>query len=159
MDMHTEWITRPAQAADIPLLSEYWYDKMVLAQQMNAPLRLLPDARTRWEKTAQRWAKKRDVSFIVAEKDGDCAGCIVGAIMPNAPGLAPENIGRVWQLVIDLHTPQRGAGRVLLGALRQRFATNDVTQIRVDVMPHLAVERAFWQAQGARPYRNAMILT
>ena len=62
---------RPVTSDDIPLLSEYWYDTMALLQHMTSHIRLLPDARGRWERYAQDLVWDPAVIFLAAEVAGD----------------------------------------------------------------------------------------
>lgn len=144
---------RPAQAADLPLLSEYWYDRAALLQQMGAPLQLLPDARSRWEDAAAHWLHADDVYFLTCViNDDEAGGALVGRIEANQPGLAPTHYGRVLQLVIDLHTPhlQQGMGGALLRAFQERLRDNDITRLVAAASVTLAVEEAFWRGMGAQ---------
>lgn len=157
---------RPAQADDIPLLADYWYDKMVLVQQFNPRVQLLPDAQVQWQQAAQRWLQDATLHFLVATPADDLSsnavtGAMVGYAGANSPGLAPVTIGIIAQFVVDIHSPQvrQGIGRVLLQALRERFQADGITQIRVHTPPHLPVENAFWHAQGAILYDKQYTLT
>lgn len=143
---------RPTITADLPLLSEYWYDRMALLQQMRTPLRLLPDARSRWEAAANDWLADSDLICLTYTRDDEAAGAIIGGIERNQPGIAPEHIGRVRQLVIDLHTPrpQRGVGSALLTALNDHFREAGVTRTIAEAPVTLAVEQAFWRGVGAK---------
>lgn len=147
-------LTRPAESADIPILSEYWYDRMTLLMQTNPRIRLLPDARARWEVAAQRWLHDDTMIFLAGLADAEVAGGIVGKIEPNAPGLIPEQYARLVDFVIDVHTihQQQGIGRVLLNAFREQVRRAGITRLSVQVMDGMAVEQAFWHGMGAKSY-------
>lgn len=143
---------RLAENNDIPLLSEFWYDNMALLQQSNPRVRLLPDARRRWEDAARQFRNLDAVIFFVAEIDEDIVGCIVGRIIPNQAGLAPEVIGIIDWLILDLHTPhkQKGVGRALLQAVKDHFIDRHITQLQVTVSTQATVAQAFWLGVGAK---------
>jgi RimJ/RimL family protein N-acetyltransferase len=150
-DMPALMNIRPARAADLPLLSEYWYDRAALLQQMGAPLKLLPDARSHWEAAAATWLHADDTYFLTCVINNEAGGALVGRIEANQPGLAPERYGRVLQLIIDLHTPQfqQGMGGALLRAFQARLRDNDITRLIAAASVALAVEEAFWRGMGA----------
>jgi hypothetical protein len=142
---------RDAEIADIPLLSEYWYDNMALLQQSNPRVRLLPDARQQWEVAMQHSMTLPDVIFLVAANESELLGGIVGRIAPNQPGLAPQFMGVIDILILDLHSQkQQGAGRELLQALKTRFVDQHIIQLQVTVAAQATVAQAFWLGMGAK---------
>jgi hypothetical protein len=142
---------RPVEIADIPLLSEFWYDNMALLQQSNPRIRLLPDARQQWEVAMQHIITMPEVIFLVAANESKLLGCIIGRIASNQPGLAPQFIGIIDNLILDLHSQkQHGAGRELLQALKTRFIDQHITQIQVTVAAQATVAQAFWLGMGAK---------
>ena len=142
---------RDAEIVDIPMLSEYWYDNMALLQQLNPRVRLLPDARQQWEVAMRQIITMPDVIFLVAANESELLGCIVGRIAPNQPGLAPQFIGVIDNLILDLHSQkQKGAGRELLQAAKNRFIDHDITQLQVTAAAQAAVAQAFWLGMGAK---------
>ena len=147
-------ITRPMHAADLNLLSEFWYDRMVLLQQFNPRIRLMRDARAQWE--LQLLTRLDDPSHLTftAELNQEIIGGIVGVIQPNSPGLLPEQIVSVSEFMVDLHSPQvnAGVGRVMINALRERVAAMGLEQVEVLVSMQASVEQAFWRGIGARTF-------
>jgi ribosomal protein S18 acetylase RimI-like enzyme len=143
---------RPAQNVDIVLLSEYWYDNMALAQQNNPRIRLLPDARRRWENAVRHFIHTNESVFLVAEVEGEVLGCIIGRITHNQAGLAPEFMGIIEWLILDLHTlhKQQGTGRALLQAAKDYFIERNISQLQVSVSVQDTVAQAFWLAVGAK---------
>jgi hypothetical protein len=147
--------TRDATPDDLITLAEYWYDRMVMVQQYNARVRLLPKAQQRWQATASTWLGRDDAVFRVAQTAADTSellGAVAGVITDNAAGLAPARICQVVAFVVDMHTPrlQAGVGRVLLRSLSEALALRDIQRIVITVYPALSVEAAFWQSVGAR---------
>jgi L-amino acid N-acyltransferase YncA len=151
---------RPVEIADIPLLSEFWYDNVALLQQSNSRLRLLPDARQQWEAAMLEIIRTDDVIFLVAANESDLLGCIVGRITPNQPGLAPQLIGVIDSLILDLHSQkQQGAGRELLQAMKTRFIDQHITQLQVTVAAQATVAQAFWLGMGAKKTDDVFWMT
>src|SRR5688572_14741537 len=95
---------RTVEPEDIPVLSEFWYDNMALLQQSTPHVRLLPNARRYWEASMAQIVAVHDVIFLVAEVEHELLGCIIGRIASNQPGLAPQYIGSIDALILDLHS-------------------------------------------------------
>lgn len=135
---------------DIPLLSEFWYDQMAIWQQNNRFLRLLPDARSAWEVAAAEQLQLESSIFLAAEMENTLIGGIIGAIVPNLPGIAPQQIGSIRDLIVDTHTEiGRGAGRALLDACLAAMREHGIQQIQVQIPAQAAVQQAFWRGVGA----------
>ncbi|MCU0511692.1 MAG: GNAT family N-acetyltransferase [Anaerolineae bacterium] len=149
---------RPALPADVPVLSEYWYDRMTLLMQTNPRIQLAADARARWELSAGRWLHEAGMIFLVAHVGAVPVGAIIGRVEAGTPGLLPDHYARVHELVIDLHTAyrQQGAGRRLLNAFRDQVRAAGITMLVVQVAEGMAVEQAFWRGMGARPRAELM---
>jgi hypothetical protein len=142
---------RDAETADIPVLSEFWYDNMALLQQSNPHIRLLPDARRQWEMAMEHLVMAHNIVFVVAENESGLLGCIVGRRTSNQPGLAPKYIGIIDWLILDLHSQkQQGAGRELFQTLKNRFIGQDIKQLQVTVAAQATVAQAFWLGMGAK---------
>ncbi len=145
-------IVRATLLADIPILSEFWYDQMVLLQQMNPRIRLAPEARKKWELGMQETLQQPNTIFLTSILGTEIVGAIAATVLPNAAGLLPEQIAQVTTFVIDIHTPhiQHGTGRHLLEALKNSLAEQHITQLHISVSTSSVVEQAFWRGMGAK---------
>lgn len=143
---------RATVSADLPILSEFWYDHMVVLQHTNPRLRLAPDARKTWERAMQAAVSQPNTIMLTSVLEDVVGGAILADVLPNAPGLLPERIALVQALLIDIHTPhsQHGIGGYLLAALKNILAEQRITQLQVAVSASSVVEQAFWRAMGAR---------
>jgi hypothetical protein len=143
---------RPIQNEDLPVLSEFWYDNMAVLQQTNPRVRLLPDARRHWEVAMRQFNVVDKSIFLVAENEAALLGCIAGRITLNQPGLAPQLIGVVDFLLLDLHTPHKpeGTGHALLQAVKTYFIEQRIVQLQVTVAVQSVVAQAFWLGIGAK---------
>jgi hypothetical protein len=143
---------RPIQTEDLSLLSEYWYDNIVLQQQSNPRIHLLPDARCQWERYTATLIQNEAAICLVAVVKADVLGCIAGTVSTNQPGLAPEMIGVIEWLILDLHATnsQHQSASALLNELKVRFATRGISQLQVRVAAQATVAQAFWRGIGAK---------
>ena len=141
---------RPVNHFDISLLAEFWYDGMALRSQKQSAIRLMPDAIEHWEEYAAILLYDEEAIFRLVEIEGDVAGCIVGRVVDNQPGLLPRKYGIVEQLVLDLHSPgkQKNAVSELLNAVKNYFLKQDISYIMVRVPAYSPVEQGFWRGLG-----------
>jgi GNAT superfamily N-acetyltransferase len=150
-------IVRAATDSDLPKLSRLWHEKMIL-QQPNTRFKLAPDAATRWIEAVSPWLHDERCEIIAADSDGALVGYIIGWIQDAPPGLLPEKVGVVTDVMIDAHFARGGIGTMLLDTLRQWFANHDIVDLMAYVPSRFPVEHAFWQAQGAADWMNIVWL-
>lgn len=151
-------IARAATSTDLPELSRLWYEKMVLQQQSDHHLVLMPEAQSKWASTAVNWLANNRCSILVVEGESELLGYIIGWLQDAPTGFLPEEIGVVTDLMIDAHTHKSGVGRILLQSLRGWFIAQGIQQMVAHVPARLAVEQAFWQAQGTTEWMNIVWL-
>jgi hypothetical protein len=154
-------IIRLTTIDDIPILAEYWYDRMALLSQKTKVIRLMPDAQARWAEYVQALLGNNRAICFTAEFDGEVVACMLGIIEENQAGLLPENYGKISNIVLDLHSPQHQQGTVnaLLARLKQHFHEQGLSEMLVDVPISASIEQAFWDGLGARHYRNTFWMT
>jgi GNAT superfamily N-acetyltransferase len=151
-------IVRAAASSDLPELSRLWHEKMVLQQQADSRLVLMQKARTKWTESAAQWLTDKRCCFQLAEDEGLLLGYIVGWLQDSPPGLLPERIGAVTDLMVDAHSQRSGVGRLLLTALRDWFTGKGIQQLIAYVPARFAVEQAFWRSQGAAEWMTILWL-
>jgi GNAT superfamily N-acetyltransferase len=147
---------RPALSDDLPVLAHLWHEKMILTAQFDRHLRLAPNATAQWIQAASGWIADADYHILVAHHEGACVGYIIGRVQDAPPGLLPAKVGSVIELAVDAHARLGGVGRLLLHALRNWFAEQDVEQVTAQIARRNAVEQAFWRAQGAAEWADVL---
>ncbi|MDZ7380035.1 MAG: GNAT family N-acetyltransferase [candidate division KSB1 bacterium] len=147
---------RSADPADIPEMARLWYEKMVLQQQFDRRFALLPDGQVRWMAEVANWLANSDCAIYVAERGGDVVGFIIAWVKAGPPGLSPEQIGVITDMVIDAHGQQGGAGRLLLQPVREWLAAHGISHLIAHVPRRQAVEQAFWRALGATEWLDSL---
>lgn len=145
---------RVAQPTDISILSEYWYDNMVVLQQTHPHLQIRPDGQQIWEQAASNWMTDKTIMIVVSSRDEVLTGCMIGTIGVNMPGLLPLQYGVVMDFFLDLHTkqPTLGTGQGLFAELKQWWLEHNIHQCRVSLYPNAPVQQAFWRGIGAKSY-------
>lgn len=149
-------IIRPANAADISKMVMLWHEKIILQQQSDRRLQLLPDARERWSTAAGDWLANPCCRMNVALREDEIVGYIIGWIQAGTPGLAPERIGAITDITVGVHSYQSGLGKLLLESLRSWFCEQGTTQLIAHVPRRQPVEQAFWRALGATELTDVM---
>jgi hypothetical protein len=149
---------RSAELADVPEMARLWYEKMVLQQQFDRRFAVLPDGRSRWMTHVEQWLTQSDCAIFVAERVGGLAGYIIVWIQTGPPGLSPTHLGVVTDLTIEAHAPPGGAGRLLLGPVREWLGSHGVSNVIAHVPRRQAVEQAFWRALGATEWLDSLWL-
>ncbi len=146
---------RATTVNDLSVLSQLWYEQRVL--QLDR--RVLPavDARDQWAAAAKSWLHEPRCGLFSADNDGTLVGGIVGWLQP-LPGLVPGQIGLITELVIDTHGYHGGAGRALVGTLRDWFAGQGAAQTAIWTLRADAVAQAFWRSMGATEWVDILWL-
>lgn len=144
---------RTATETDLPALAHLWHEKMLL--QADARTTLAVNARERWLDAAKSWLSDPQCGFFAAEREGEVLGYVVGWLQ-SLPGLMPEQIGMIAEIVIDGHGYHGGAGRELVSALRGWFAAHGASQTAVQTPHYDAVAQAFWRSLGATEWTDVL---
>lgn len=147
---------RPAKPVDIPVLAKLWLEKIVLVAQSDARFKLSPDAAAHWSTGAIQWLSDTRCMIYTAEQEDNLTGFAIGWIQTAPPGVLPERIGVVTELVLDMHQYQQGLARALLTPLREWFNAQGAGAV-VALVPHRhPVQQAFWRSLGATEWIDLM---
>ncbi|MCA0452641.1 MAG: GNAT family N-acetyltransferase [Chloroflexi bacterium] len=147
-----------ATSDDLPALADIWYENKVLNQQSDSGLKLLPDAKNCWSEDAHGWLENPRCRIWVATRESAVIGYIIGWLQDMPSGFEPSTVGCITEMALDLHTSSGGAGRDLLDAAREWFATQHIENVITHVPHRQAVQQAFWRGQGARDWVDLMWL-
>ncbi len=156
MEKTSNITTHPATVDDVPAMAALWHERMTLQQLTDRRLRLLPSGREKWSAAVERWLADDHWQIVVARQQGEVVGYSIGLVQDNLPGVAPECVGVVSELVIGVHSAGSGAGQLLLQPLKAWFAQQGIQHIVVQVSPRQPVEQAFWRALGASEWIGFM---
>ena len=149
---------RRALPGDLPELSNIWYEKMVLQQQIDRRFILMENARQKWLEYVTEYVTHQRNAMWVAELNTNLAGYLIARLQDSPPGLHPETIGCISDMALDIHNPQPGLGQQLLAVARAWFVEHQVHNIIANVPRRQVVDQAFWRAQGATEWMDLMWL-
>lgn len=146
---------RPTSLADLPVLAEFWYDKMALLQATYAGVRLAPDARQVWRAHYTDALAHPNLLTVTACVGERIQGALLVRTLANEAGLLPAHYALVEHLLFDLHAPraQDALAKRLFEACRIGLMTTGITEVRVRLAGALAVEQAFWLSLGMQVNR------
>jgi len=145
-------MVRAAQASDLSILSEYWYDRMALiAHKRPSSQQLLP-VRAAWEQEAASWLRDPSVSAVVSVYAGEVVGGLFARRGVDGSGTESAHSAAILALIVDLHTihQRQGVGRVLWQALRTQLHQDSITRVYAAQTTDM-LENTFWPSLGAKP--------
>ncbi len=147
---------RPAAPDDIPILAELWYEKKVIESQSDRRFRFQSQDIKSWSTALEGWLADSRCCVLVAQGEVEIYGYIIGWTQSNPPGIVPQRVGAVTELVVGAHSYQSGLGRTMLQPLREWFSQQGIKQIIAYVHHRQPIEQAFWRALGAKEWIDLM---
>ena len=152
----SEILTREATRSDLNYLGTLWLNNADLQAEFDSRFRPAEDGLMRWMEWAQSWLANGLYTVIfVADRDDYVLGYAVGQIEAGRPGMLPERVGRIREMVIDQHDGE-GVGTVLLDAMMSWFSDRYVSVVLADVPRRSSVQQAFWRSVGASIHTDVM---
>ncbi len=140
---------RQARATDLPALVDLWLEKMALQQLSDARTRLAPDARARRQAAMESWMDNPDCCLLVATRERQTEGYVIGCERSGQPGVLPPRRGHVLEMTLAMHSDSNGIGGQLWSALRDWFGDRGLDEAIVLVSSRQPVEQAFWRSLAA----------
>ena len=138
----TDFVIRLAQIHDSNVLHRLWLQKQAVLKLIapNASSMLVID----WDSSFTGWLEDAHTEIYVAMLHSNAiVGFIVVRYMPNG-------VGKILEMVTELHTIQGGIGRCLWQHAQEQMQAAQVDQVKILAHPYYAVEQAFWMAMGAQ---------
>lgn len=139
---------RKANPQDSEELLRLWRERteVYLKQQKAAA----GTAEEQWREAVLCWLEREDAEVLVADREGQLIGYMVGWVRENLPLSYPAKYGLVSEMSVDGHCKQGGVGTALLDSMKDWFKTQNLDYIEVRVPCLQPIEQAFWRALGAR---------
>jgi ribosomal protein S18 acetylase RimI-like enzyme len=99
-----------------------------------------------WRQAYTRYGTRPDRFFLVAERDGQVIGFIIGEVRAWEFGSPP--CGWVFALGVDPDNREAGIGSKLFAALLDRMKASGVSTVRTMLARDDALNMAFFRSQG-----------
>jgi len=143
---------RKAIPQDANELQRLWQERkdVYLKQAVSAQFPI--KSAEEWQAVMLNWLTREDAQVLVADRDGQLIGYMVGWIRENLPLLHPERYGLVSEMSVDGHCKQGGVGTAMLDGMKQWFKSHQLEYVQVLVPRVQPSEQAFWRSVGARQY-------
>ena len=101
-----------------------------------------------WRRAYTRYGTRPDRYFLVAERDGQFLGFIIGETRAWEFGSPPS--GWVFAIGVDPTARQGGIGSTLFAAIAARMKASGVATVRTMLARDDALNMAFFRSQGMR---------
>lgn len=147
---------RAAQPDDAQALSLIWLETAELLATLDGRFRLQPDGAARWRTYFLATLDAPDSAIFAAIRRGVPSGYLIGGVVSNAPGFAPDRIGIVRDLSIDSHGHGGATGTKLWEAFSGWLRERQITQVELHIPSQHMPAQAFWRAIGARAWYDHM---
>lgn len=147
---------RRAVAADIDELTRLREERITV--YLKSDIRLTRNAAESqlWRAGVLDWMKRDDAAIMVADRDGQLIGYVIGWVWENPPIFELRRMGLVAEMSVDGHCKQGGVGTALFKNLQDWFRAHELRHIEVRIPRQQPIEQAFWRAIGAKPYFDHM---
>jgi len=149
---------RRARVTDLPVLVDLWLGKMALQQLSDARSRVAPDARARRLAAMESWLGNPDFCLLVATRESQTGGYVLGREGSGQPGMLPLRRGHVLEMTLAMHSESSGTGSRLWMALRDWFGDRGLDEAIVEVSCRQPVEQAFWRSLAASEMTDTLWL-
>ncbi|HLA44486.1 MAG TPA: GNAT family N-acetyltransferase [Aggregatilineales bacterium] len=140
---------REAITKDIEELLRLWQERTDIYLQSERRQRIKQET---WREAVLNWIQHDDAVVLVADRDGQLIGYIVGWVWHNPPLIEPAHYGLVSEMSVDGHCKQGGVGTAMLDHLKTWFRERELGYFEVRVPVRQPIEQAFWRAVGAKDF-------
>ncbi len=152
-------VVRAATRNDLPEMLHLWREMMDFHAAVEPRFRPLPvpDGEAAWTRhldgrvwDAENWC------VLVAERDGQLVGQIVGVLQEAIPVFEAGRYGYVTDIVVAPEMRRSGVGQALFAALEDWFRQRGASHLQLQVAHHNAASQAFWRAMGCIDYMDTL---
>ena len=97
-----------------------------------------------------------DWCVLVAERNGEVMGQIIGRVRGNVPVFEPARYGCVTDIVVAAAERREGVGLALFSALKDWFRELGVNHLQLQVAHNNPAAQGFWRGQGCTDYIHTL---
>ncbi|MCB9437219.1 MAG: GNAT family N-acetyltransferase [Anaerolineales bacterium] len=143
---------RPATFADVDPLTILWQANMEERASYDRRFQLAESAVEEWRAAFHNWLQQDNVQVLVAEKEGQLIGYVIGWVLERPLFHLQQRYGFISDLGVDGHAHQGGVGKALFNGIKPWFSQQEVGVIEIQVMHQHPIAQAFWRSRGATEY-------
>jgi len=144
----SEILVRPAQHADLGILSDIWLELMDYHQDTDDRFALASDAVERWHVLAEDMLTREDAFLLTAHNGGDPVGFCLGWIARNPPIYQVIEVGFISEIAVSRAQQRRGVGRALIREATRFFAGRGVHEFQLSTAVWNEGAHEFWKSLG-----------
>jgi GNAT superfamily N-acetyltransferase len=150
------FVIRKASGQDLAELRRLWQERKEVYLKNADPSVLGLATADAWQNTISAWLTRSDVTVLVADREGQLIGYMIGWVRENLPLLTPAHYGLISEMSVDGHCKQGGVGTALFQAMQAWFKTHHLDYVEVRVPRLQPIEQAFWRALGAEQHLDEL---
>ncbi|MEM8484332.1 MAG: GNAT family N-acetyltransferase [Bacteroidota bacterium] len=143
---------RPAQAADVETLCEFWLALMHEHEAMDPRLVLSDDAGVRWKNDYMHWLEDKTCHMVVATGINGPVGYIRAHRMVELPVFAPVPEVYVDKVYVIPEARGQEIGTKLLASVTTWAEACGAARVRLRVLNANTKGIAFWEREGASAF-------
>lgn len=136
---------RAAKPDDASELKRLWQERRDVYLKTSTRA-FKPQTADDWMAVVNHWLSRDDAAVLVADRDGQLIGYMVGWKQSNLPMLQPAHYGLVTEMSVDGHCKQGGVGTAMLKEMKAWFKARNLEQVEVRVPRLNPIEQAFWRS-------------
>ena len=145
---------RQATTADLDELSRLRQERMDVYLKQES--RLANDALEQWQQAVTDWIAHDQCRFLVADRDTELIGYMVGWVWQQPPMVSPSHTGMITEMSVDGHCKQGGVGTAMFQSMGEWFKEHKLSSIEIRVPRQHPIEQAFWRSVGAELFIDQM---
>lgn len=147
--MAVEVHVRRAQARDMPAVTRLWRELVGFHEALGGQdFRLAPGAEAGWKRYLRAHLGKADKLLLVAERNGETVGFLVGSLELR-PGIFMERrYGHISDAYVQEPHRGRGVGKALASEALRWFEEKRVVRVRLQTDARNTLGFEFWKKLG-----------
>ena len=147
-----DWSVREATTADIPQISEVWWEFMLFHADLNPTFTPTQDGRDKFAAYLEEQLAAKSSLLLVAHADDSIVGYCLAGMAERPPVLIDCQYGMINDLAVVSSLRRRGIGEALLKSAEEWFKAAGINRVELQVMSANDLGRRFWTKMGYAVY-------
>jgi len=147
---------RNATLRDLDAIVALWLAMMREHERFDPRIRLADKADNAYRQYVHYYIAREESVVLVAEHQREVIGFCLACPARNLPMFQPTQYGYLSDLTVGEPWRGRGIGSALLEAAKERFRTQGIVHIQLQVYSRNAAGLAFWRKAGFQEFVQGM---